>query len=157
MDDRCEEKINNLENKLMDEIRKTNEELNGIRDKIQDLENQEEQRSKRERKNNIVIKCTDMAPDEENSIETKTKEILSKINAEVMAEKIMYIGKDKQNRGIPRLTFNKFEDKQKIMRNKSKLRGQDIYIDSDLTKAEREIQSTKTESERRKRERRHSS
>ena len=93
-----------------------------------------------------------MAPGEENSIETKTKEILSKINAEVMAEKIMYIGKDKQNRGITRVTFNKFEDKLKIMRNKSKLRGQDIYIDSELTKAEREIQGILRQRAREERE-----
>ena len=64
----------------------------------------------------------------------------------------MYIGKDKQNRGITRVTFKNFEDKLKIMRNKSKLRGQDIYIDSDLTKAEREIQGILRQRAREERE-----
>ena len=143
-DDKWEEKSNNLENKLADEIQKTNEELETIRGKIQMLEDQEEQRAKRERRNNIVIKSIDIVPDIENrdSIETKAREILNQIDAEVMAEKAIYIGKDKQNRGIVRVTFDKFEDKLKIVKNKAKLRGQDTYIDSDLTKGEREIQNS---------------
>lgn len=91
-------------------------------------------------------------PDEEGSIETKTKEILSQIDEEIIAEKMVYIGKDKQNRGIARVTFKNFDDKLQIMRNKSKLRGSDTYIDNDLTRGEREIQSVLRQRAREERE-----
>jgi hypothetical protein len=41
-----------------------------------------------------------------------------------------------------RVTFKNLEDKLKIMKNNTILKGQDIYIDDDLTKSEREIRAT---------------
>jgi hypothetical protein len=112
--------------------------------KIKTLEEQEEQMAKKEKRNNIVIKGKEMILENDNrsEIETKAKEVVGKINAEVGAANVVYIGRDTNNRGIVRDTFKNLEDKLKIMKNKTTLIGQDIYIDDDLTKSEREIQAT---------------
>ncbi|KAJ4440865.1 hypothetical protein ANN_10712 [Periplaneta americana] len=49
-------------------------------------------------------------------------------------------GKDKSDRGLVRVEFKTLDDKIAVMRNKNKLKGEDCYIDADLTKQEREIQ-----------------
>lgn len=43
--------------------------------------------------------------------------------------------------GLVRVELNSLEDKIKIMKNKNKLKGQDRYINDDLTRQEREIQN----------------
>ena len=142
-DEMWEKMSNNLENKLNEECRRQREEIQEMGKKLQKIEDQEEQRAKRERKNNIVIKSLDMTPDnaDKDKIKTKSQEILNSIDEEVKAERVSYIGKDSQNRGIVRVTLKSFDDKLTIMKKKAKLKGQDTYIDNDLTKGEREIQN----------------
>jgi len=54
------------------------------------------------------------------------------------------------------LQQNSFDGKMKIMRNKNKLRGKEIYIEDDLTNKKREVQyiiRQKAKEERKKRKR----
>lgn len=131
-----ESRITNIENT-------TEEKLNLISERIKTLETWEEQMAKRMRKNNIVIKGKEVTMENDNKreVDAKAKEILWKINANVEIENITYLGKDKNNRGIVRVTFKNFTDKLRIVRNKATLKGQEVYIDDDLTKNERAIQA----------------
>lgn len=131
-----EGRVNNIENK-------TQEKISALEDQIKLLTDQEEYRMRKDRKNNIVVKDKDLKAGGENRNETtaKTVEILQKVDASTEITEVTYIGMDKDQRGIVRVTCRSFEDKMKILKNKASLRGQDTYIDSDLTKKERDIQS----------------
>jgi hypothetical protein len=143
-DEKWEARSEALETKLANADSATQDKLNMLSIKIKTLEEQEEQRAKKGKRNNIVIKGEEMVLENDNrsEIETKAKEVVGKINAEVEAANVVYMGKDRNNRGIVRVTFKNLGDKLKIMKNKTILKVQDIYIDDDLTKSEREIQAT---------------
>ena len=153
-DDKWEEMQEGLEVKIANADNMTQQKIMSLAEKIKALEEQEEQRTKRERKNNIIIKSKAVVfeKDAKVEMETKVREILNKIDTEVVAVNMMYIGKDRQDRGMARVTFKCFEDKIKIVKNKSILRGQDTYIDDDLTKKEREIQAVLRQRAREERE-----
>ena len=62
------------------------------------------------------------------------------------------IGQDNLKRDLVRVTFKNFEDKLRVVKNKATLRGQDIFIDDDLTKDERSIQAALRQRARTERE-----
>jgi hypothetical protein len=71
----------------------------------------------------------------------KVKDVLRKIETNTVFRKTNFIGNDKNNRDIVRVELNTFEEKINVMKNKSKLQGQECFIDDDMTLNEREIQA----------------
>ncbi|PSN53390.1 hypothetical protein C0J52_03818 [Blattella germanica] len=140
-DNKIEEKCNNLENKMSTLDKTIGEKVNEMEKKIRFLEETEERRQKRERRNKIIIKRQNLISDKDEDLNAKVSEILTKIQYEDSYTKISYIGKDKADRDLVRVELKSLKDKITIMRNKSKLAGSECYIDDDLTVNEREIQS----------------
>lgn len=141
-----ETRQNNMENQLSNLEKKTEMQVQKLEDKLKVLEETEEYRKRREKRNNIIIKQKLHNTQEDgtisaNEIKNHTKEILKKIEAEVDFSRAAYIGKDGANRDLIRVELKNFDDKMKIMSNKRKLQGQECYIDSDLTSEERRIQA----------------
>ena len=104
-------------------------------DKIKYLEVADERRAKREKKN-VMIKSNGMGTENQETLNMKVKDVVRKIEANTA-----FIGKDKNNRDIVRVELNTFEENINVMKNKSKLQGQECFIDDDMTLNEREIQA----------------
>lgn len=116
------------------------------------LEEAEEWRKRRERRNNIIIKSKELRRARDSEINQKVGDILQKLDFKEEYKRITHIGTDRLNNGMVKVELNKFEDKLYIMRNKTKLRGEEFFIDSDLTKNEREIQQAIRQRAREERE-----
>ncbi|KAJ4447528.1 hypothetical protein ANN_09535 [Periplaneta americana] len=106
------------------------------------------------KKKNIIIKSKDLNGDPPSEINTKVKNILQKLDYTGEYKKATYIGKDRLNNGIVRVELGKMEDKINILKKKINLKGDDCYVDPDLTRQEREIQQ-KIRRARDERERQH--
>lgn len=106
-----------------------------------------EDKEKKERKNNIVIRGL-----------RKGKEDVKEVGTEFLEEfgagsKIKYIKMEgKEGKEVAIVGTEDWQAKEKIMKEKSKLRGRNIFIDHDMTKEEREVQRKMRERARRKRE-----
>lgn len=121
--------------KEMNELRKENKLL---KQEVGHLEDKMERLEKQLKKRNIIIKGHEFK-DNEGSAEVE-KFITEKLDIEV---KIRDIRKIKGNEGKLAMAIaevDSWEAKEKIMKNKSKLRGTNCYIDNDLTKTEEHIQ-----------------
>lgn len=141
LDMRMENKTNKLENKVTNLDNNTDERFKDFETKLKTLEEKEERRLRRERRNNIIIKSKDLTTDNRDELNTKVMNILRKLDYKDSCPKTTYIGKDYMERGMAKVELKSLRDKIEIMRNKSKLKDSDIYIDDDMTKQEREIQA----------------
>lgn len=115
-----------------------NQEICALRKEVAEMKIKEEERERREKKRNIVIWG---ARGQDGEARQAAVRVFRKINNEFEEAGIrdaMYIGRN-ENRGIV-VELEKFEDKKKLMVGKSKLKGETIYLDDDLTKKEREMQ-----------------
>lgn len=130
----------------MEKLREENEniktELGWLRrrvEQLEEVENRMEQIERTSRKNNIIITGLKIESDNKNEIK---KEIETFIKNELQIE--TQINKSYQiNRNMYVAEIHKFEDKMSILQNKGKLKKSQykyIYINSDLTKKERQIQ-----------------
>lgn len=72
--------------------------------------------------------------------EAKVIDILKKIDCNAMPINTIYIGKNGEGMGMVRVETKDFSTKINILKNKSKLKGEECYIDADLTRQERKIQ-----------------
>lgn len=93
---------------------------------------------RREKKTSIVIKEVDRE-------RGNAKEIVSKIVRELAGEELVKeikevysIGKEKDK--VILVKMSEYENKSKVMANRNKLKGTQIYLDDDLSKEEREVQ-----------------
>ena len=120
---------------------KNRSELNGLEKRIQILEEKEEKRIKREKKNNVIIKTKEIESTNHAHIREATKKILKSIGASDSFSEAQYVGQDAAGKSIIRVQMPKFFDKIDILKKKSKLKGKDTFIESDLTKQERDIQA----------------
>lgn len=106
-----------------------------------------EDKEKKERKNNIVIRGL-----------RKGKEDVKEVGTEFLEEfgaggKIKYMKMEgKEGREVVIVGIEDWQAKEKIMKEKSKLRGRNIFVDHDMTKEEREVQRKMRERARRKKE-----
>lgn len=141
IDKKLEDKCAILDNRIKIVNDQTNEKSKQLEEKIKTLLDAEERRQRREKRSNIIIKSKEFDKDMGSSMDTKVKEILKKIDSKEKYIRASYLGKDRTEKGLVRVELNRFEDKIFIMRNKNKLKGQDCFIDNDLTKIEREIQA----------------
>ena len=128
-------------------------ELRGIETKLHEIETKEESRRRQERKNNIIIKHAITEESRNISTQEEVKEIFESLEVEANYEETRYIGKDWKGRKMIIVKMKKFEDKLEVLRSKRKLVGQECYIENDMTKKERQIQSrlrTRAKEERNK-------
>jgi hypothetical protein len=104
--------------------------------RIKGLEEERDRAERERRKRNVVIRGTDWGEEgNEGEVEEFLKEKL-KIEVKVEKAKKIKVGeKDK----IMIATLKTWEEKWKVMREKSKLE-KGVYIDDDLTRREREVQ-----------------
>lgn len=125
------------ENKVKEE--KWEEEKQVMMGKIEHLENMMEKTEKEKRKKNIVIKGFKLKG---NNIKEEIEEYLStemQVNTKIMmAYKITLNNKEKNEIVIAEL--ESLEKKLEILKAKNKIKRSTVYIDSDLTQCEREIQ-----------------
>lgn len=136
--------VRNYQKTLEEENRALKERLAVMEKKVAEIEDKQEKNEKQERRNNLVISCKtsnnplDKKPEK---VKEKAQEILKKVTEQdVSFEKATLITTSKSGRDIIAVKMNSFDEKLNIMRNKGKLRGSDIFIDSDLTKREAEVQ-----------------
>ena len=94
------------------------------------------------KKENIIIKSRLLANDPGTEIENKAKEILQKIDCKEEFTWTTYMGNNISGKGMITVQLNTLKDKINIMKKKSKLHGEDTFIENYMTKIEREIQKT---------------
>ncbi|KYN18579.1 hypothetical protein ALC57_09108 [Trachymyrmex cornetzi] len=106
-------------------------------ERIRRLERRSEWREREERKRNIVIKWIKAG---EGDIGRMLKELLRSMDEGVVIEKVRRIEAGRQERGwMGVVTLGGVEDKGKILKNKWKLKGRDIWIEEDLAWKERKM------------------
>lgn len=130
--------IKNMKTENKDQLKKFQEENDSLKKKINSLEMVLEKKDKNERKNNIIIKGTNLeGPELKNKVKTYLK---NKLQADVEVEEAREIGNKKEGRSTITVKFGNWENKQEVLKNKNKLKGEKIFIDHDLTIKERNIQ-----------------
>lgn len=89
---------------------------------------------KNSRKLNIMINGEDL------KIDSGTKDVkdflVEKIEVDVNIEEVVKIGTNKRNQTIIRAKVNSWENKEKIIKNKNKLKGTNYFIDPDFKEGE---------------------
>lgn len=151
-DKKIEEKYHSIQEQIDNKDKKVQENIKRIEDRINTLEEEEERRQRRERKNNIVIKSKEFKGDNDNETIRKVEDILHKLDFNGEYKRVTQIGKDRFNNCIVKVELKNFQDKISIMKKKIKLKGEECFIDSDLTKKEREIQQAIRQRAREERE-----
>lgn len=105
-------------------------------DRIEKLENKYEVEEKQKKKKNLVIKGLKLA----HNMEEDVKKLFSEqLQSQVEINNIHIRNKGKGNE-IVIVEMTNWEQKQKIMAAKNKLKGTNIYIENELTWEERKIQ-----------------
>ena len=132
--------LEKLRKEMQEKEQRWQEEKEEMRKRLAELESKTQRQEKYEKRNNIVIKgvktsSTNIEEEIENMIKTD-------IGVEVKVIEAYNIGKP-TGKNIIVARLEQWKQKTLLMRNKSKLRGKNYYIDDDLTKEEQEIQRKK--------------
>lgn len=137
-----QKEIKQEQRNFLEEMKNTNTELKMLREENKKLkerldivEKNMEHSDKAQRKNNIIIKGVDFNNDNKKF----EKFCKDRLGTQVTAESISSIN-TRKNEKLSRIRFKNWEEKEMIMKNKNKLKGSQIFVDHDLTKAESEIQ-----------------
>lgn len=121
------------------EIRGLKEENEGMKGQLRKLQDEMERRERKERENNIIIRGLQLTSKQPEELERSIRDNIKRhLDVDCKIKMAAKIGED-----LLRVELESNHDKQKIMRNKRRLRNlQDsrIFINWDLTKKEREIQ-----------------
>src|SRR5580765_2951986 len=106
------------------------------RAKIRKLKKAMEDRERKERRNNLIIKGLEK---EKKNIYETTREFLKKeFGVTDGVKRLQAVGKEGKEMII--VEMNSWEEKEEIMKEKKKLGSRRVYIDHDLTMEEREVQ-----------------
>lgn len=133
-------KVNTEENKsLRQEMRNKEEkwerEKLQLERRIEKLENKLEDQDKKRRKCNIIIKGRIGTQVQSQQMREWFK---TSLEVDVEVKSVANINQPGK-RDMLLVCLNDYQKKQEIMKNKSKLRGRDIFIENDLTLEERKI------------------
>ena len=115
---------------------KWNKERQEMGDKITKLEKRLEGMDRERRRNNVIIKGIDLG--RHNLSETVDKLIKEKLNVETQVKSAVLM--DRTDTKVIIVQLRDFQEKMKVMKNKYKLKGLNIYMEDDLTPAERQTQ-----------------
>lgn len=111
-------------------------EKNEILEKLEDSDKKLEKSEKNKIRNNLVVSGIQISTQDEEEIKAEIENMIDKeIRVKAAVKKAYKIG---QNKYI--IKMNNWSDKIKILKEKNKMKGRDIFIDSDLTRQERNVQ-----------------
>lgn len=123
--------------------------MNEIGEEVRKLKRIMEEKEKKERKNKMIIKGLNPG---KSGLKEEAKALLKKeFGANDSIKDVQVIGKEWE-REVIIVEMEKWEEKEKIMKKKSKLYGRNIFIEHDLTKEEKEVQRRLRERARKERE-----
>ncbi|KAK2574881.1 hypothetical protein KPH14_013012 [Odynerus spinipes] len=128
--------ITNMKKTIEEKDLKWSEEKRKLEDRITILERADEERKRKEKKCNIIIKGLNG----KGTMEEIKQFMQIKLKIEPKIETTQVINTGNNNKMI-RVKLADWENKQLVNSNKKLLKGEQIYIDNDLTKRQREIQS----------------
>lgn len=140
--------LKNITENMQQEIEKLKEEKINLSLRISQLERTTEREEKQKRRENIIIKGSSFQ--EENLKENITKYLNKKLEIEIEVSEAYLIGKGTNKNVIAKL--KNFNQKLDVLKNKRKLQQEKIFIQSDMTVREREIQANLREIAREERE-----
>ena len=140
-DDKWENDRNKIQDKICKVETETENKIKRIDTRLQELAKAEEKRQRQERKNNIIIKNAETGETKNNTVQQEVNKIFSTMEIDVNYEQARYIGKDWRGRNMFLVQMKNFEHKLRVMKNKKKLIGKECFIENDLTKEERQVQS----------------
>lgn len=127
---------------FIEELKNTNRELKELRgenkelkDRLSMLERNMEKMDKAQRRNNVIIKGINF----DNDIRKFENFCKERLQIQVRAESLQSRNTKKDEK-LSVIKFKNWEEKQQLMKIKNKLKGSQIYIDHDMTKAESEVQ-----------------
>lgn len=157
--------IRKEQNELRKELEESNSEARALREAIKEMNQKWEQKyvemenkynklerrienmEKEKRKNNIVVTGIEIV-EKDGEMEKQMEEWM---NTELGVEsKVKEVKRITQNRTL--VSIENFNGTLRVLRSKNKLRGKKIYIDSDLTPQERDIQKKLRQTARKLRE-----
>lgn len=132
------EEVKQLREEMKIKEGKWNKEKGQMRERITELEYKVESEERKKKKNNVVVMGI------ESTTEQPKEEIESLFQKEmgvvVNTKSVYKIGRKQEKQNIL-VQLQNWEDKVKIMKNKNKLKGKNIYIENDMTKEEQKIQA----------------
>lgn len=106
--------------------------------RINDLEDVEEERQRKEKKLNVIIKGVE---GERGSVEFVHEKVFKHLKMVIKVKESYRVGRKYGDKSRPIMVkLETWEDKRELMMRKKMLHGTRIYIDDDYTKKEREIQ-----------------
>jgi predicted RNase H-like nuclease (RuvC/YqgF family) len=114
------------------------EEKQQLNNRIEKMEYFMEKQERKEKKNNIVIKG--LKTNEEQIKEDIENFLKNELKVQVKVVDAFKVGQVEEKKAII-ATIETYKQKTDIMVNKKNLKGKKIYIENDLTKKEREIQT----------------
>ncbi|KAK9759038.1 hypothetical protein QE152_g318 [Popillia japonica] len=123
------EEIIDIKREMITKEEKWNEEKQILLQRIETMENKVENQEKQNRRNNVIIKGIDTRDNTNHDIEMFLEQ---KLHIKPKIERATLLNQDKEYQ-IIRVETATFEDKQDIMKEKSKLKNTKIYIDNDMT------------------------
>lgn len=130
--------LNNLKLENREQINHFENENKLLKQKINKMEIIIERKDKTERKNNLIIKGTNL---EGIELEKKVKNMIkTKLGVDIEIKAAYELGKRNGRPGVITAKLYNWQDKQEVLKNKNKLKGENIFIDNDLTAKERQIQ-----------------
>lgn len=143
-----EKKLIELEEKVQAEARRRSEEEKS--EEVEAMRRLIEKQERRDRKNNVVVRGLRVNKEgTKEQIERFFREEMDAKSEVVWAKEVGSQWKEVIIAGL-----RNWEEKQEVMRNKYKLRGSKVFVNHDLTRAEREIQSRILEAAREERRKR---
>lgn len=120
-------------NRMREEWRREREEMIG---KLREAEEKIEKLEKDRIRNNLVVCGIDMMPNSDEVLKEAMESMLEKeLKVRVKTKKVYKIGPKKCI-----MEMNDWQDKVMVLKEKGRLKGKSVFIDSDLTATEREIQ-----------------
>lgn len=131
------EEIREIKQEMKNKEERWELEKHQLMERVEILENKLEIGEKLKRKNNIVLKGVRITEGAER--QEVENFLATKLQIPTRIEKARVLNNDKRF-PIVVAEVGTYDEKQKIMRGKNKLKGTTIYIDNDLTREERYIQ-----------------
>ena len=134
LDKRTEAKYCSLETRINNIDNSTNKKIINLETKVKWLQEAEERRLRKEKRNNVIVKSKDFGTGNVQELHEKVKEILRKTESNPDFMRATYIGKNKMDMGLARVEFKSLDEQITVMKNKNKLKGENYYINDDMTK-----------------------
>lgn len=129
--------IRELKEEMKSKEKKWECERKELTERIEKLEQRIEKNEKEKRRNNLVIKGKNL--ENSNNKEKMAEFMKNKLEVDAEIKKVVTISK-KDDWNTILVQMETWEEKLKVLKNKNKLKGSNIFIEHDYTQDERRIQ-----------------